>query len=86
MQAKHITHKENVVLGMDNQKLIKEGMKKEVGLDKVKIKKYFFLKVNVHKDSKGRSAEKSSLESLPNQQEHRCPWSPSQFKMALRNS
>lgn len=48
-----------------------------MGLDKAKIKKYFFLKANVHKDSKGRSAQKSSLESLPNQQEHRCPWSPS---------
>lgn len=61
----------------DARRYVFLSLRKGEGLDKAKIKKYFFFQVNVHKDSKARSAEKSSLESLPNQQEHRCPWSPS---------
>lgn len=78
VQAKHIhtqrkSHFRHGQLQADARCVFDKG----VGLEKRETRKYFFLKVNVHKDSKGGPAKKSSLESLLNQQGHRCPWSPS---------
>lgn len=47
------------------------------GFRQSKNQEVFLFQADVLKDSKGRSAQKRSLELLPSQQEHGRPWSPS---------